>query len=135
MEPADVIVDFTFDQGLLFVSLRNIGGRPALRVSVRFSEPIHGLGGTKEISALPLFRNVEFLAPGKEIVTLLDTAASYFAGNQPTRIEAEVTWFDRDQDREPHRASIRHDLEIYRDIAFVEDRPRAQAEWLRESKG
>jgi hypothetical protein len=120
MEPADVIVDITFDEGLLFVSVRNIGGLPAHRVSVRFSEPIHGLGGTKEVSAMPLFRNVEFLAPGKEIVTFLDTAASYFGGDQPTQIEAEVTWLDRDD--EPHRATIRHDLEIYRDIAFVEGR-------------
>jgi hypothetical protein len=78
---------------------------------------------------------VEFLAPGKEIATLLDTAASYFAGNQPTRIEAEVSWFELDQEQEPHHAMIRHDLEIYRDIAFVEDRPRDQTERLPEVRG
>jgi hypothetical protein len=118
MDPAAVIVDFTFDQGLLFVTLRNIGGLPAYRVSVRFGEPILGLGGEKEVSALPLFRNTEFLAPGKEIGTFMDTAASYFGREQPTRIEAEVSWFDQEGER--HTATIRHDLEIYRDIAFVE---------------
>jgi hypothetical protein len=118
MDPPVVIVDFTFDQGLLFVSLRNIGGLPAHRVSVRFSEPIFGLGGEKEVSALPLFRNTEFLAPGKEIATLLDSASSYFGRQQPTRIEAEVSWFDQEKRR--HTATIRHDLEIYRDVAFVE---------------
>ena len=122
MDGPIVIVDFTFDEGLLFVSVRNIGALPAHRVSVQFSEPIYGLGGTKEISALPLFRNIEFLAPGKEIVTLLDTASSYFASEQPTRIDAEVSWFDQEEER--HRVAIRHDLEIYRDIAFVEGRAR-----------
>lgn len=122
MDEPIVIVDFTFDQGLLFISLRNIGALPAYRVSVQFSEPIHGLGGTKEVSALPLFRNTEFLAPGKEIVTFLDTASSYFGREQPTRIAAEVSWFD--QEDEVHRAVIRHDLGIYRDIAFVEGRSR-----------
>ena len=118
-----VIVDFTFDQGLLFISLRNIGALPAYRVSVQFSEPIYGLGGTKEVSALPLFRNTEFLAPGKEIVTFLDTASSYFGREQPTHIAAEVSWFN--QEDEVHRAVIRHDLEIYREIAFMEGRRKA----------
>jgi hypothetical protein len=118
VDPPNVIVDFTFDQGLLFVSVRNIGGLPAHRVSVRFGEPLVGLGGDKEVSALPLFRNVEFLAPGKEIATLVDSASSYFGRGQPTKITAEVAWFDREDER--HTATIRHDLEIYRDIAFVD---------------
>ncbi|MGH2572141.1 MAG: hypothetical protein ACRDGU_01405 [Actinomycetota bacterium] len=122
MDAPIVIIDFTFDQGLLFVSLRNIGDLPAYRVSVQFGEPIYGLGGMKEISALPLFQNVEFLAPGKEILTFLDTASSYFGREQPTRIAAEVSWFD--QQEELHRAVIRHDLGIYREIAFVEGRTR-----------
>jgi hypothetical protein len=120
MDPPIVIVDFTFDEGLLFISLRNIGGLPAYGVSVKFSEPIFGLGGEKEVSALPMFRRVEFLAPGKEIVTFLDSASSYFGREQPTRITAEVSWLDHEG--EPHTGEIRHDLGIYRDIAFVEGR-------------
>jgi hypothetical protein len=50
-----VIVDFVFDRGLLFISIKNIGERPAFAVRVEFSTRIVGIEGT-EISALPLFR-------------------------------------------------------------------------------
>lgn len=72
-----VILDVVFEDGLLFLSLRNIGARPAVQVSVRFDRPIVGLEGEREISALPLFTNLEFLAPGREIRTFLDRSASY----------------------------------------------------------
>jgi hypothetical protein len=76
-----------------------------------------GLGGTMVIGDLPLFRELTFLAPGREIRTLLDSSASYFASGQPTRIAAAVTYHDAAGRR--HRATIRHNLEIYRRIAYV----------------
>ncbi|MGH3130827.1 MAG: hypothetical protein ACRDNX_08425, partial [Gaiellaceae bacterium] len=75
----EVIVDFEFERGLLYVALRNLGDRPALKVSCAFDKQFRGLGGEREMNALRLFRNVEFLAPGKEIRTLVDTSAAYFA--------------------------------------------------------
>jgi hypothetical protein len=116
-EEPDVIVDFDFEDGVLFAAVRNISDRPAYRVSVSFDKPFSGLGGTRETSALPLFRNISFLAPRKEIRTVVDTTASYFARRQPSKLEAEVRWRGGDGRRRSHR--IAHDLTIYKQLAYL----------------
>ena len=75
----EVILEFLFDKGLLSVALRNIGRRAAIKVAVSFDHPFSGLGGSREISSLPLFKNLAFLGPSRDIVTLFDASASYFA--------------------------------------------------------
>jgi hypothetical protein len=114
----EVIVEFLFERGLLYISVNNIGNRPAISVSVKFDQKIVGLGGTKDISALALFRNIEFLGPQREIVSLLDSSSSYFKGKRPTKISALVAYQDLENRR--YETSIKHDLEIYRDLVFVE---------------
>lgn len=113
----DVIVDLDFENGLLFLAVRNIGDRPALDVTTTFNRKLLGLGGGTEVSALPLFRNIPFLAPNKEIRTLLDTAGSWFARRRATKITARVAY--RDAEGKDYRGSMSHDLEIYREIAYV----------------
>ncbi len=113
----DVILDVIFEDGLLFLSIRNIGDRPAYKVLVNFDEHILGLEGTKEVSALPLFRNLEFLAPGKEIRTFLDSSASYFGRKQPTDIVARVSF--QDAGGTIHTRTISHNLDIYKSIGYI----------------
>jgi hypothetical protein len=113
----EVILEFLFDRGVLSVSVRNIGTRAAMKVAVSFDQRFTGLGGSRDISSLPLFKNVEFLGPGREIVTLLDSSASYFTRKQPTRIAARVSYHDADGRK--YEATIEHDLEIYRDLSWV----------------
>ena len=113
----DVILDVLFNDGLLFLSLVNLGSRPALRVACRFERPFHGLGGRTDMSRLRLFRNVEFLAPGREIRTLLDTSAAYFRRREPTKLAAELGW--RDEEGRRYGRRIAHDLGIYADVAYV----------------
>jgi len=112
-----VIVDFVFDRGLFFIAVRNISEQPAYKVSVKFNQKLFGLGGAREVSALPLFRNIEFLAPQKEIATLLDSSDSYFARKQPTKVKVQISY--RDADGNEHNVSIAHDLDIYRTLAFI----------------
>lgn len=113
----DVIVDFVFERGLFFIAIKNISDQPAYKVSVKFSQKLYGLGGAREVSALPLFRNIEFLAPQKEIATFLDSSDSYFARKQPTKVEAQISY--RDAAGAKHSVSIAHDLEIYRNLAVT----------------
>ena len=113
----EVILEILFDRGLLFLCVNNIGDRPATKVSVRFNKKILGPDGSKDISALPLFRNIEFMGPGREITTLLDTTSSYFKRKQPTAISVQVSYSDAEG--RSFEATINHDLEIYRDLAFV----------------
>lgn len=111
----EVIVDFLFEEGVLFVSLSNIGARPARKVTVAFDPNFRGADGLN-VASLPLFKNVEFLAPHKTITTLLDSSAAYFARGEPTQIAADVSYIDADGTR--RRDTIHHDLEIYRDLAY-----------------
>lgn len=113
----DVIVEFVFDRGLLFVSINNIGDQPAVAVSVKFNKKIVGPDGKKEISALPLFKQIEFLGPRREIVTFLDASNSYFRRKQPTKIVAQVSYCDRQKQK--YTTKINHDLEIYRALPYL----------------
>jgi hypothetical protein len=113
----EVVVEFLFDRGALFISVRNIGARPAARVAVKFDKRIMGLGGTKEISALPLFRNIEFLGPAREIVTLVDTSGSYFRSKQPTQFSVRISYLDLENQK--YETTINHDLEIYRELSYI----------------
>jgi hypothetical protein len=112
-----VIVDFVFDHGLLSISIKNVGSRPAFGVRVKFSHKLMGVEGTVEVSALSLFSALEFLPGGKEINTFLDSSASYFRSKQPTKITTHITY----QNAQGRKLSntIRHNLEIYREIGFA----------------
>ena len=117
MTPPEVIVDFRFDDGLLFVEVANIGVLPAYDVSVAFEPGFRGLGGTCEIHALPLFHRLAFLAPGRRINAFLDSSAAYFARDEPERIKAVVAY--RDPQGQTRRSVVRHDLSIFRSLPYV----------------
>jgi hypothetical protein len=111
-----VIVDFVFDRGLLSISIKNIGSRPAFGVRVEFSHRLMGVEGAVEVSALPLFSALEFLPGGKEISTFLDSSASFFRSKQPVAIATHISYQDVRGERFTN--TIRHNLEIYREIGF-----------------
>lgn len=113
----EVIVDFVFDRGLFFISVISISDRPVYKASVQFDKRIFGVEGKKEISALPLFRNIEFLAPRKEITTFLDKSSSYFKRGGPTAITATISY--QDVNGIIRTFVIKHNLEIYREIGYI----------------
>jgi hypothetical protein len=117
-DDADVILDVVFRQGLLFLVLANTGERPALAVRVKLDAPLTGVGGTKRLDRLALFRKLEFLAPRKSIEVFLDRSDAFFAREEPTRLTAAITW--RTPAGERRSATIVHDLEIYRDLGYLE---------------
>ena len=108
----DVIVDFERDDEELFVTVENIGRGPAHHVSTTFEPALRGARGSVEISELALFEHIPFLAPGKEIRTLLDTTTAYFNRDDPTQVTATVQ-FENDEG-ERFRRSITHDLRVYK---------------------
>jgi len=114
----DVILDLEFEDGLFFLVLENIGGRPAHAVRVRFAEPLHGLGGEKRIDRLQIFRRLELLGPGRCVRVFLDRAALLFAREQQTTLGARITW--RTDDGARGARAVRHDLAAYRDFPYLE---------------
>ncbi len=115
---ADVILDLEFEDGLFFLVLENIGGRPAHAVRVRFAEPLHGLGGEKRIDRLQIFRRLELLGPRRRVRIFLDRAALLFAREEHTTVEARVTW--RTDEGARGSRTVRHDLAAYRDFPYLE---------------
>ena len=115
-EKPEMILDFEFEDGAFFISLRNIGARPALQVRTKLDPPVRGLGGKQQLAELPLFRGVPFFAPGKQIKFLLDSTALYFARGEPTRLAAHLSWNDDKGNK--YETVIHHDLEIYRSLAY-----------------
>jgi len=116
----EVIVDFIAEEGLLYVALQNIGASSALRVSADFDRPFHGLEGRKCISAMQLFKRVEFMPPGKKFVQLVDSLATYFRRREPTRIKVTVTYTNREGHK--FQEIMKHDLRIYRDLGYTQNR-------------
>jgi hypothetical protein len=113
----EVIVDFIFEDGLFLIAVQNISDVPAYKVSTRFKPDFTGVEGKKRVSELPLFRNIEFLAPHKEIRTFLDTSASYFRRQEPLLITAQISYEDGNGIK--YATTIRHDLSIYLEIGYV----------------
>ena len=106
----EVILDIDFEQGAFYVSLRNIGMRPAHDVRIVLEPPIRGLDGSQQLQELPVFRSIPFFAPGKQIRFLLDASAAYFSRGEPTRFAARIVYSNGEG--KTFEAVIPHDLEI-----------------------
>jgi hypothetical protein len=113
----EVVLDVVFEDGLLFLAVANIGDAPALAVSCTFARKLLGLGGAKDVSGLPLFANVAFLGPGREIRTLLDSSAAYFGRDEPTDLSVAIRYSGTDG--RTYETTVDHDLAIYRELAYV----------------
>lgn len=112
-----VIVDFIFKDGLLYIAVKNIGSQPAFKVATQFDKEIVGVAGEKKISELALFKCIEFLPPQKEIRTFLDSSSSYFGRNEPVMISTRISYQDSRKKR--YLNKIDHNLEIYKEIGYI----------------
>jgi hypothetical protein len=113
------------DDGLLSVHLKNLGRRSAYRVTTKFDKTFHGLNGRKCISAMRLFRRLDFMAPGKQFSQFVDALPNYVRSKQPLRLEATVSYRDREGNR--FEDTMIHDLRIYLELG--------QAELIKANKG
>ena len=116
----EVIVDVVFEDGLLCTSPSPTSATgPALDVKTTFNRKLVGLGGSKDVAALAALRATSpYLAPGKEIRTLLDSTAVLV--QRATREDgrtARVAY--RDAEKKEYEGTMTHDLEIYRDIDYA----------------
>jgi len=94
--------------------LKNIGDEPAVKVVTKIGGKILGPDGKKAINDLNLFRNLEFIPPGKDFRVLVGTAATYFSTKQPTKFTAVITYSDGNKNS--YSETITHDLTIYADL-------------------
>ena len=64
-----------------------------------------------------MFKNIEFLAPHRSIQTFLDSSQAYFDRGEPSQVKAEVAYADGEGHH--YGGTIQHDLDIYRDIVYI----------------
>ncbi len=128
----DVLVDFLFEKGLLFILIKNHSDAAAMNVRVRFDKEFNGVGGRVPISKLNIFQHLQYLAPRKEIKIFLDVATNYFtrinpvkladkkktpAGPEPTSLNVHISWVD--EQLATHERKIHHNLIIYKDLGYI----------------
>jgi hypothetical protein len=113
----EVILDVIFEDGLLYIAIKNIGRKSAYKISVNFEQQFTGVEGQKPISELPLFNLIEFMPPQKEIRTFLDSSTAYFSRKEPEIISAQVNYESVRSAK--YRTIIVHNLGIYKEIGYL----------------
>jgi hypothetical protein len=102
------------ERGFFVFALKNIGDEPAVKVVTKIGGKIIGPDGKKAINDLNLFRNLEFIPPGREFRILVGSAATYFSTRQPTKFTAVITYSD--ESKKVYGETIAHDLSIFEDL-------------------
>jgi hypothetical protein len=113
----EVILDFEYDDGVLYLIIENIGPSSAYKVSIKFDKEITGMEGQRKISAMRIFECIEFLSPHKKIRIFVDTFASYLLRKQPLIIGASVIYSNKNN--KEFQNLINHDLSIYQDFPHI----------------
>ena len=111
-----VMVELVFDRGLLSISIKNIGARPAFAVRVHFSHKLMGCNGSVEVP-LSLFRALEFLPGGEDITTLSIRSVSYFRSKQPVQFTTDISYRDSRGSNSPAPSATI--WKIYRQITYT----------------
>lgn len=114
----DVLLDVDYEDGRIFLVLKNIGGEPAFDVEVRFSSALRGVGGERVVSEARVFQRLRMLRPDKELRVFLDLAHLLFRRRKQNRFRAQVRY--RDRRKRPFAETFRHDLDVYRDWGDIE---------------
>lgn len=113
----EVIVDFEYENGLLFIVIENIGPDSAYDVSEKFDKSISSLQKSK-ISSLKIFKSLRFLPPRKKIRIFVDSYQSYIYNKQPLLIKVDIQFKNKMGKR--FKNSILHDLSIYKDLMEID---------------
>ena len=113
----EVIVDFEYENGLLFIVIENIGPDSAYDVSEKFDKSISSLQKSR-ISSLKIFKSLRFLPPRKKIRIFVDSYQSYIYNKQPLLIKVDIQFKNKMGKR--FKNSILHDLSIYKDLMEID---------------
>jgi hypothetical protein len=110
---AEVVLDVDVDGDRVHLVLVNCGTAVATNIHVEFSRPLAGIGDAPAISALPVFRRLGVLRPGRALRIFWDAAPALLArGDECAPFVATETWQERARRRQ--RVEYHHDLSIYR---------------------
>ena len=112
----EIVFDFEYKDGLLFIILENIGYAPAYRLSVKFDRKVIG-HLDRQIDAMNVFTTLAYMPPGKKFQIFVDSFKSYLAKEQPLIINISLRYSDKFHCS--HSESITHNLSIYKDLPEI----------------
>ena len=115
-----VLLDLDYTDGAFELVLVNTGPDPAFDVRVDFSRQLVGIGGSKAISELPLWKRLSVLRPGREIRVFYDSAPNVFRTKGKRKFAAPVKW--RTSAGATETAVYQHDFDTYRDMPQITSR-------------
>jgi hypothetical protein len=108
------VLDLEVERGQVHLVLANCGDAVATDIRVEFSRPLTGLGGSVNLSDLPVFKRLGVLRAGRTLRIFWDAAPALLAQrDQAAPFSATVSWSDRFSPRR-QRAQYDHDLSMYR---------------------
>jgi hypothetical protein len=115
LRSAEVVLDVDVEHDRVHLVLANCGDAVATDVQVEFSRGLLGIAGSVEISALPVFKRLGVLRPGKSIRIFWDAAPALLADpSQAGPFAASVSWNERGRPRQ--RAEYQHDLSVFKHL-------------------
>jgi len=107
------VLDVDVDDDRVHLVLANCGDAVATDVRVKFSRVLIGIGGSLEVSGLPVFARLGVLRPGRVLRIFWDAAPSLLArGEHAAPFVATVSWQERSRPRQ--QVNYHHDLSIYK---------------------
>lgn len=115
-----VLLDLEYRHGAFELVLVNVGEDPVFDVGVSFSRELVGIGGTKAIGNLPLWKHLHLLRPGREIRVFFDSGSNVFRPGPQEPFSATVVWHTFDGAR--HTATYKHHFETYRGMPEITGR-------------
>ena len=112
---AEVVLDVEVEKDRVHLVLANCGDAVAIDVQVKFSRVLSGLGGSLDVSGLPVFTRLGVLRPGRALRIFWDAAPALFSQSaQAAPFVATVSWSERLRPRQ--QADYTHDLSIYKQL-------------------
>jgi hypothetical protein len=112
---AEVVLDLDVEGGMAHLVLANCGDAVATNIRVQFSRTLTGVDGVV-VSALPVFKQLGVLRPGRTLRILWDAAPSLLARREEAApFSATVSWSER-LARTRQRAEYHHDPSTYRHL-------------------
>jgi len=113
-----VIVDFTVEQGVLYINLMNMSPEPVFNVKISFNPEFSIHSGKRKVHEMHIFQGIPFLAPGKRFNILVDKFPVYLNRKEPTRFQSVISFLDEYE--EVREYELEHNLDIYRNLAELE---------------
>ena len=109
-----VIVDFKLQDESLYLIILNSSSESEHEVVIHFDHPIMGHNGSKNLTSLPIFKNILYLAPFKAISLFIDPVDVFFYHLKQETICIETHY--KDHKNCSFKESNIHNLNIYKQL-------------------